>query len=318
MTAPEFSVIPASWPRDALALRSVRETVFIEEQQIPPEEEWDALDPPSHHLLALDRNGCPIGCARLTPERRIGRMAVLKAWRGKGVGMALLQQAIAEARALGWREVELSAQEYAIGFYERAGFAAYGERYLDAGIPHRMMRMALVLPPDAPLLRPADDPDAEALRATDAATLAAAALRIITDARHGFALHTPDLEPDLFEQPALLEAIRRLAVRGRGTQVRILVQDPEPALRNGHRLLALIQRLPSILLVRQPVEEADRQYAGAFLINDRGGYLQRTVASRPQAHGSTHAPGPCAQLAGYFEQVWNRAQPVQGLHPLQI
>ncbi len=318
MTPPDFSVVPASWSRDSLALRSVREAVFIEEQRIPPDEEWDALDPLSHHLLALDRNGRPIGCARLTPEHRIGRMAVLREWRGKGVGMALLQQAIAEARSLGWDEVQLSAQEYAIGFYERAGFNAYGDRYPDAGIPHRMMRLALPLPSNEPPAAAADDPVAEDLRATDAATLAAAALRIVTGARYGLALYTPDFEPALLEQPALLEAIRRLAVRGRGTQVRILVQDPDPALRNGHRLLALIQRLPSILLVRQPVEETDRQYPGAFLLNDRGGYLQRTVASRPQARGSTHAPGQCAQLAGYFEQVWNRAQPVQGLHPLQI
>jgi hypothetical protein len=232
--------------------------------------------------------------------------------------MALLTHLIAEARALGWPEVQLSAQQHAIPFYARAGFIAYGETYLDANIPHRMMRLALS-PFTAPKPHaPEAAPVPETLQANDLAGLTAAMLRLLRDARHGVTVYTRDLEPGLFEQAPILEALRRLAVRGRGTQLRLLVQNPEPVLREGHRLLPLIQRLPSMILLRQPVEETDLQYPSAFLLNDRGGYLLRALASRHEALGSTYAPGRNAQLTAYFDQVWARSLPLRELQPLQL
>lgn len=318
MIAADFHLVPAHWPTDAAALRSVRDAVFIREQQITAEDEWDDLDAASRHVLALALNGSAIGCARLTPQQRIGRMAVLADWRGHGVGMALLTHLIAEARALGWPEVQLSAQQHAIPFYARTGFVAYGETYLDANIPHRMMRLALS-PFAAPIPRaPESAPVPETLQADDLAGLAATTLRLLRDARHGITVYTRDLEPGLFEQAPILEALRVLAVRGRGTQLRLLVQNPESALHEGHRLLPLIQRLPSMILLRQPIEEADLQYPSAFLLNDRGGYLLRALASRHEALGNTYAPGRNTQLAAYFDQVWARSQPLRELQPLQL
>jgi predicted GNAT family N-acyltransferase len=318
MISADFHLVPAHWPTDAAALRSVRDDVFIREQRIAAEDEWDDLDAVSRHVLALALDGSAIGCARLTPQRRIGRMAVLADWRGRGVGMALLTHLIAEARALGWSEVQLSAQQHAIDFYARAGFIPYGDTYLDADIPHRMMRLALEpFAARAPrALQPA--PPAVPLQADDLATLVAAMLRLLHDARHGVMLYARDLEPGVLEQAPILEALRVLAVRGRGTQLRVLVQQPESALRDGHRLLPLIQRLPSAILLRQPVEDADLQYRSAFLLNDCGGYLLRTMASRHEAHGNTFAPGRNAQLAAYFDQVWSRSQTLRELQPLQI
>ncbi|WP_297904867.1 GNAT family N-acetyltransferase [Metallibacterium sp.] len=318
MIAADFHLVPAHWPTDAEALRSVRDAVFIREQQIAPEDEWDDLDAASRHVLALAVDGCAIGCARLTPQQRIGRMAVLADWRGHGVGMALLTHLIAEARALGWPEVHLSAQQHAIPFYARAGFVAYGETYLDADIPHCMMRLPLS-PFETPAPRvPEPAPTVATLQADDLAGLAAATLRLLRDAHHGVTVYARDLEPDLLEQAPILEALRVLAVRGRGTQLRLLVQNPEWALRGGHRLLPLIQRLPSAISLRQPIEEADLQYPSAFLLNDRGGYLLRALASRHEALGSTYAPGRNAQLAAYFDQVWARSQPLRELQPLQL
>lgn len=314
-----FHLVPAHWPTDAEALRSVRDDVFIREQRIAPEDEWDDLDATSRHVLALaDIDGTPVGCARLTPEHRIGRMAVQAAWRGRGVGMAMLQHLVAEARALGWSEVKLSAQEHAIPFYARAGFVAFGDTYDDAGIAHRMMRLALE-PFAIPERRPPEPaPEAIPLQAEDRATLLEATLQLLLQARHGASIYTRDLDPGLLDQPRVVEALRTLAVRGRGAQVRLLVQDPDSALRQGHRLLPLIQRLPSIILVRQPVEEIDLQYPSAFLLNDRGGWLWRALASRPEAEGGTYTPGRSAQLAAYFDQVWARALPVRSLQPVPL
>lgn len=133
----------ASWHQDALALRAIRQAVFIFEQHVPASLEWDGLDEAAMHLLAQAPDGRPIGCARLLEYGSIGRMAVLPAWRKQGVGKALLQAALSHYLRQGRREVKLSAQTHAIGFYEQAGFEVCSEPYLDAGIPHRDMRLRL-------------------------------------------------------------------------------------------------------------------------------------------------------------------------------
>lgn len=138
-----FRIEPASWPQDRDALRAVRETVFVEEQGVPLSLEWDDQDAIARHLLARDATGQPIGTARLLPDGHIGRMAVLADWRGKGVGSALLQAVLAQARQHGLTQVMLNAQCSALGFYERLGFVAEGPVFDDAGIPHRRMRLSL-------------------------------------------------------------------------------------------------------------------------------------------------------------------------------
>jgi predicted GNAT family N-acyltransferase len=136
-----FNVRHAPWPLDAPALQAIRHEVFVREQQVPIELEWDGLDAECRHFLAEDGGGTAIGCARLLPDGHIGRMAVLAAWRRHGVGRALLQAAIAAGRAAGQGELLLNAQTHALAFYERAGFVACGPVFDDAGIEHRAMRL---------------------------------------------------------------------------------------------------------------------------------------------------------------------------------
>ncbi|MFN2409927.1 MAG: GNAT family N-acetyltransferase [Halomonas sp.] len=118
----------------------IRRVVFIDEQQVPKEEEWDGQDPACHHFLAyLDGN--PVGTARLLPDGHIGRVAVLAKARGAGIGGQLMAAAIATAQRVGHPEVALSSQLHALAFYERLGFVAHGEVFMDAGIPHREMTL---------------------------------------------------------------------------------------------------------------------------------------------------------------------------------
>ncbi|MFN2349851.1 MAG: GNAT family N-acetyltransferase [Thioalkalivibrio sp.] len=134
-----FRVAEALWPRDAQALRSVRETVFVEEQGVPLGLERDGVDIACLHLLATSNNGHPVGAARLAPDGHIGRMAVLPAWRGRGIGKALLDAALELAKQMGMDKVELNAQCHATAFYRQAGFQETGEVFMDAGIPHIRM-----------------------------------------------------------------------------------------------------------------------------------------------------------------------------------
>ncbi|HKW38041.1 MAG TPA: GNAT family N-acetyltransferase [Burkholderiales bacterium] len=142
MAAP-FTVRIMSW-REALPLaRPVREKVFVEEQSVSRDLEWDEWDEASDHAVALDLGGKPIGTARLLPDGRIGRMAVLKEWRRKGVGGALLTAVLDRARERSMERSVLHAQTHAAGFYRRFGFSERGEEFLEAGIPHVEMTLDL-------------------------------------------------------------------------------------------------------------------------------------------------------------------------------
>jgi len=144
MCANHFTVQEVPWQTHGEALYAVRRQVFIIEQGVPAEIEIDEWDPLSRHVLAIDVDGIPVGCGRLLPDGHIGRMAVLAAGRGKGVGQQILQTLITMAESGGMTHILLSAQTHALGFYEKAGFVAEGPIYEEAGIPHRAMSLNLL------------------------------------------------------------------------------------------------------------------------------------------------------------------------------
>ena len=121
----------------------IRLLVFVHEQHVPLEEEIDALDAACVHAVAFDAQGCALATGRLLPDGHIGRMAVLKSARGQGLGSAVLQALVQQARQKGFVEVVLSAQAHAQQFYVGHGFVPEGAEYLDANIPHVLMRKAL-------------------------------------------------------------------------------------------------------------------------------------------------------------------------------
>ncbi|MBW5424132.1 GNAT family N-acetyltransferase [Streptomyces sp. BG9H] len=141
---------------DRQACFAVRRDVFVAEQQVPEEVEYDAYDAVAVHVLAVREDGVPLGAGRLltgaaaaaknggdTGVGALGRLAVTASARGLGVGAALVRAIEDAARARGLTAVDLHAQTHALGFYERLGYEAYGPEFPDAGIPHQAMRKAL-------------------------------------------------------------------------------------------------------------------------------------------------------------------------------
>ncbi|AZM52747.1 GNAT family N-acetyltransferase [Streptomyces sp. WAC 01529] len=141
---------------DRQACFAVRKDVFVAEQQVPEEVEYDAYDSVAVHVLAVREDGVPLGAGRLltgaaaaaknggdTGVGALGRLAVTAAARGLGIGAALVRAIEDAARARGLTAVDLHAQTHALGFYERLGYEAYGPEFPDAGIPHQAMRKAL-------------------------------------------------------------------------------------------------------------------------------------------------------------------------------
>jgi predicted GNAT family N-acyltransferase len=130
------------WEKARALAAPVRLVVFVEEQRVPADLEMDERDASCLHAVAFDGER-PVGTGRLLPDGHIGRMAVLKEYRGKGVGGEILQRLMQAAKARGDREIVLSAQVGAVAFYLAHGFESFGPVYEEAGIPHQDMRRAL-------------------------------------------------------------------------------------------------------------------------------------------------------------------------------
>lgn len=139
----DYRVADGLWTDLGDAARCVRQAVFIDEQGVAEDDEWDAFDARAEHALAIDATGKPIGTGRLLSGGRIGRLAVLPEWRGKGVGTGLLRRLLEMSRRAGLSQVHLHARVQTAPFYARFGFASDGETFLETGLPHVMMRRTL-------------------------------------------------------------------------------------------------------------------------------------------------------------------------------
>lgn len=138
-----FTVSLVSWHDGEPLLRAIRETVFIREQGVPEAMEWDDTDAICRHALALSLNGDAVGCGRILTNGHIGRVAVVKDWREKKVGTAIVEALLNEARSRGYKSVDVDAQTHAVPFYQGFGFTLKGKEFMDAGLPHIKMELKL-------------------------------------------------------------------------------------------------------------------------------------------------------------------------------
>ena len=138
-----FRIVTGDWESVREDAQRVRIEVFVIEQNVPIELEWDEGDEVSTHAIAYDEEGLPVATGRLLPDGHIGRMAVIKPLRGCGLGREVLQALLQHAREKGHKDLLLHAQTHALAFYEKQGFIAEGEEFLEADMPHRLMRLTL-------------------------------------------------------------------------------------------------------------------------------------------------------------------------------
>lgn len=301
MTPAAFHVEMADYAAQHVLLHGVRHAVFVGEQQVPAELETDDLDPLSHHVVALDADGHAIGTGRLTPQRRIGRMAVLSGWRGLGVGEALLQALVAEAAHRGWDEVSLHAQVHARDFYARNGFLPEGAEFEEAGIAHQTMRRRM----DG------------AMRVQDAGQAGAALSAVIHRARRRLLLGCRSGDTALLGQPVVLQALRRFATARHDKQALVLLHDgdlaglPAP-------LLALVQRLPSAFQLRQPADPAEQALVPACAVNDNGDCYFRPMGDRFEGELCLDMPARARQQDALFQRAWDGARDCDGPRTLGI
>ncbi|WP_279147079.1 GNAT family N-acetyltransferase [Photobacterium carnosum] len=127
------------------SIRLVREQVFIQEQHIDPEIEFDGLDTQAVHVLVVDGEQ-PLGTGRILANGHIGRIAIMQAARGQGLGVKVVRALVEYAKQQGYPKVDLGAQTHAVDFYRKLGFRLYGDEFMEANIPHQAMVMLLEHP----------------------------------------------------------------------------------------------------------------------------------------------------------------------------
>ncbi|MEM1232200.1 MAG: GNAT family N-acetyltransferase [Pseudomonadota bacterium] len=327
-------VVPAPWPERAQALRELRHEVFVQEQQVPEALEWDGRDADCQHFMALDETGRLLGCARLTPDGQIGRMAVRSALRGQGIGRALLAEAVTAAAASGHVRVFLHAQEHAVPFYRSAGFLPEGEPYEEAGIPHQTMSQALplrfevpALPDRAPTARPATaastsapgepEPTLPPVTFKGEALAQTRLLEALETPRRQLAIISPELDPTLFDQQAVCDALSRFVRSSASTRARILIYSSRRAVASSHRLIALARRLDERITIAKVPEAHAKDERTAVIWDNVGYWLQPdTLVYEGLLNG--HDPVMATRLQERFDYLWERSGPDPELRQLKL
>lgn len=313
-----------SWQLAPADVRNIRQAVFIEEQKVPPELEWDATDEIADHYLVVLPDNTPVGVGRmfstLGETAHIGRMAILPAHRGKGIGEILLRHLVAEAAGQ-FSELQLSAQEHAIPFYQRSGFHVCSDPYDDAGIPHVDMRcLAPQLASDAFGSRQAPmllGEDRDAWLFDNESTMTQLMDSVAGQARQRLWLYDRLLEHDLYDRLRFRELISTLARRHRLSEVRLLIHDDKPLVKRRHQIVELMRRLPSRIELRlvnedYPVEDQP------FLLADREGVVFRHDFYKPEGFAKFADSGRVKLLSESFQRMWDAGKSSLELRELPL
>jgi predicted GNAT family N-acyltransferase len=302
----DLDIAEVDWSEHRDVLLQLRGTVFIEEQQVPREIEWDGRDEESAHVL-VRAGDLPVGCGRLLPEGKIGRMAVLKEYRGRGIGAHLLREMLEAARCRSLTRVFLHAQSHALDFYARAGFVPEGEEFDEAGIPHRAMSLWLDYAGYDRFLSAVSYPH----------PFSQLALNLAETTDRQFRLFSPALDHAVFDSQHWVDALSGLARRSRASEVRLLVTDTRGLVKRGHRLVTLARRLPSSIAIRRITDYpdlADETYA----LRDHNGVVFKPAEAERLGFYEPGSRSSARKFLDRFDLLWERARSDPELRVLGI
>jgi predicted GNAT family N-acyltransferase len=304
MDASQFETRLADWARDEAALRTLRTAVFVEEQSVPASEEWDGLDPECVHAVAEHPTAGVIATGRLHPSGKIGRMAVLAEWRGRGVGTAILRRLLDEAQHRGLEGVYLHGQLPVVGFYARFGFVAEGPEFDEAGIPHRLMRLRIA----------ERDADPETSQAPGTRRVlsgkpefAEAVTEVAGIAARSLAMFTPDLEHGVYDSGRFLEAVKRLVLSRSHARIRVLISDPGRVQHTVNRFLYIGRRLSTFIEFRH-LPESCQHRNDAFLIADDTALVYRPRDDRWEGIMDSCEPRMARVYLAQFDEMWQLSE----------
>jgi predicted GNAT family N-acyltransferase len=310
MTDSDIQIEVAKWPEDRALIKDIRRKVFVIEQGVEPEIEWDGKDTNCTHLLARLGDDY-IGTGRIAPNGHIGRLSVLTSHRDRGVGRALLQRLIDIAREQGHSIAFLNAQVQAVGFYEQYGFVEEGKVFMVAGIPHQRMELNIEH------LESATDNILEQSLVHGLEDNYQALLELCYMARYSIEIFTPDLDRRLLSRGAFIQTLKGFIRISPKSRIRVLVSDPTSAIRYDHQLIELSQEFSSYIEIRKTHDDY-RHLPYSYILIDGKASLYRPNASEYDAKLSLSDAPAGRKLQTEFMEIWNLSQVVPGIKRLFI
>ena len=312
-----------NWHSAPPQIRGIRQRVFVKEQKVPEELEWDLTDQSAEHFLVVVDGNIAAATARLygIPGATgfIGRMAVLPQFRGQQIGQALLQHLICQGAAH-YSQLQLSAQQHAVEFYQRAGFHLCSDQYDDAGIAHFDMRcLAPSVLAEELAAEPAEKrpgirkfpmnlgDDSRSWLFERQQQLVELMHSLAGQARQRLWLYDNTLDFDLYGQPCFCELVSQMARRHRLSDVRLLIQDDKALTQRQHGLAELMRRLPSRIELRL-LSDTTPPEKEPFMLADRQGVIYRHEFGGSQGFANFADGGRVKRLEERFLQMWNTSQ----------
>ena len=259
-----ITIEAVSWQTHSDALSEIRRIVFIEEQAVPPSEEWDPQDRDSTtHQFLVTLDSKPIGTARLLNNGQIGRLCVLKSHRAAGIGAALFQYVLQYGLRQGHENFFLNAQLEAIGLYERFGFNCIGDIFWEAGIRHK--RMELKVQSIDQLAQIYCD---QVIRFEGTDEFQFHLHQMTRFGKRDLRMLTRELNPALFNHQGFQAQLSHLARYSRYSDVRILIQDTRPLIGTRHGVIDLAHRLSSAIQIRKTTLAPKTEDQAYVIIDD--------------------------------------------------
>ncbi|MEH6492647.1 GNAT family N-acetyltransferase [Halopseudomonas sp.] len=322
----EIHITTVDWV-DGKLVRDIRQQVFIDEQQVPEDLEWDAEDDHATHFLLFYQQQ-PVATARLLHDGHIGRVAVLPNFRGKGLGAKIMQQVIAYAQANGMRDLHLSAQTHATDFYRKLGFSITSGEYLDAGIAHQDMGWQASDHPtpqlpdiefDSPGRFTVHNPDlsrqpaaervptTEGLMAVTDANALPLVATLVDQCRRRLRIYSPEQARWLFNRLDFIAACERLIAREPLARIQILLQSVDKDFMQGRTLLSLAHRFPSLCEIRCQHPDLPKQKYVQLMTDAQGIFMQPDCRVR-QAFTREYSPDQVKRWTDSFEELWGTSQ----------
>jgi predicted GNAT family N-acyltransferase len=326
-------ILKYNWQGAPPQIRSIRQRVFVEEQKVPSELEWDATDHSAEHFLAVVDGNKAAATARLygVPGATgfIGRMAVLPQYRGQQIGQALLRHLICQGAAH-YSQLQLSAQQHAVDFYQSAGFHLCSDQYDDAGIAHFDMRcLAPSVLAEELAAEPAEKrpgirtfpmnlgDDSRSWLFERPQQLVELMHSLAGQAQQRLWLYDNTLDFELYGQPRFCDLVSQMARRHRRSDVRLLIQDDKALTQRQHGLVELMRRLPSRIELRL-LSDATPANKEPFVLADRQGVLYRHEFGGNQGFANFADGGRVKRLEERFLQMWNTSQRSTELRVLSL
>lgn len=310
MTDRTFEIRVARWPQDAALIKSIRRKVFVIEQGLEPEIEWDGKDASATHVLA-SVDGEYIGTGRIQASGHLGRLSVISSYRGLGIGKAMISHLLEIARAQKHELAYLNAQVHAVSFYEQFGFVVIGKVFMVAGIPHQRMELDLS--------HEVDDSE-NLLSQTSIHGLEdnyQALLELCYLARHSIDIFTTDLDRRLLSRSSFIQTLKGFIRISPKSRLRILVTDPSMAIRYDHQLIEFSQEFSTFVQIKRTHEEY-RHLPYSYVLIDGKACLYRPHADQYESILTMDNAAEGRQRQAEFMEIWDLSDVVPGIKRLFI